>query len=317
MTALLELHKQNQHNTDEAIKHTVEGALEAWASHSHGNRTLAQFIRSFFKANYLPITVVIDNHTQDTRAPPKDEQIRQIYNKSAQRSKTLISLQADTGERVGAVSLLTINDLPDFNQDSLTIYTARFRPETTKNNIAHTSYYTPATRKLLQAYIDSTDLKPDKPLFPWSRSTWCYLTRIAKKQGIHLVSHHLRKRFRRIAETSAVLQSDGNILKMPINDIEYLSGDSKTFGHSAGAYSLATDDEIKYEYEKLILPKIRLGSKPQPSTARNEADHNTQAQKPVAKLTPSDLPKSLPNEASTILLAILSELQQIRQSLTH
>ncbi len=143
-TELLNL-KINQSNVD----FRLENSLEEWANiEGTSNHLYGQFIRGFFRHNRYPLQVYIDSHSVDRRPPPSEDRILQIFDHATLEQKALMALMADTGERVKAVALTTIPELPDLNL-SQDMYVILFDSIRTKLHREHVSYYSDSTAQLV------------------------------------------------------------------------------------------------------------------------------------------------------------------------
>jgi len=239
---LLELHLKTK---DE---HLIEDKLEEFAQLRKINKLYSQFVRGFFRANRIPLNVYIDNHTVDTRPPPSEDRLNHIHEQASLEQKALMSLQADSGERIRAVALTKIEELPDLNQQQ-DLHIIIFDERRTKIHKHHISYYSEQTAELIRQYIQDNSIRQGTPLFPNYRNTWRLITDYSKSTGTYLKSHHLRKRFVHIAERTP----------MPIAEIDYLMGDAKKGVHCAEAYSYTLQDELAGEYRTFLLPRITIG----------------------------------------------------------
>ncbi len=235
---------------------TLENSLEEWASIKISNRTYAQMIRGFFRANRHPLNVYIDSHTIDQRPPPSEDRLLYIFRKATLEQKALMALQIDTGERIRAVAMTSRSDLPDLQAKNQSLHVIRFRASRTKLHREHVSFFSEGTATLLRKHIDIKCLKDNDPLFPNFQHVWKAISQYSKTIGTYLKSHHLRKRFVHLAERTPI----------PIPDIDYLMGDKKQGVHCAEAYSYTINDELAIEYRNYLLPRLTLGSTSKPDS---------------------------------------------------
>lgn len=248
---------------DQAPNHfTLENSLEEWASLRSANKTYAQIIRGFFRANRRPLNVYIDSHTVDRRPPPSEDRLKHIFHQATLEEKALMALQLESGERVRAVAMTTPSDLPDL-QISQSLHVVVFTSSRTKLHREHLSYYSEDTARLLRQLLQSKDIRDEDPFFANYQILWKKITDYSRSKGTYLKSHHLRKRFVHLAQRTPI----------PIPDIDYLMGDSKKGVHCAEAYSYTLHDELALEYEEYLLPilplisSVKESSTPDPSQA--------------------------------------------------
>ncbi len=244
-------------------QHLIDDKLEEFSQIRLGNKSAAQYIRGFFRANRNPLNVYIDNHTVDRQPPPSEERLSLIYQNATLGQKALMSLQADAGERIRATALTKIKDLPDLNEQQ-DIHVIIFDQERTKIHREHISYYSENTAELIRKYIQDNSKTSSDPLFPNYRNIWRPITDYSKSIGTYLKSHHLRKRFVHIAERTP----------MPIADINYLMGDAKQGVHCAEAYSYTIEDELAEEYRKFLLPSLAITNNRQSPHLIRDLDSN-------------------------------------------
>jgi len=244
-------------------QHLIEDKLEEFAQTKLSNRTRAQFIRGFFRANRNPLNVYIDNHTVDRQPPPSEERLKHIYQHGTLDQKALMSLQADSGERIRATALTKVEHLPDLNQQQ-DIHVIVFDQERTKIHRQHLSYYSENTAELIRQYVQDNSITSSDPLFPDYHNIWNPITTYSKSLGTYLISHHLRKRFVHIAERTPIA----------IADINYMMGDAKQGVHCAEAYSYTVEDELANEYRKCLLDLLPIGKNGHTETTDNHQNQN-------------------------------------------
>lgn len=250
------------------VRFRAEDSLKAFVNNTKGGATLGSFIKSFYRANHLPLEVSIQ------RGPPKreiekipdNEQLFKLCTIAQGPLRPLLYLMIESGARIGSVLQLKFGHIKeDYEADKIPC-SVRFPSKITKGNIPYVAFVGRDTVNSLREFIkirqrQGEQITNDSYLFVSKNrkalsktTTIVRIGRLAFRAGIISNSkglkefhpHVLRKRAQTILEGSSI----------PLNWVDYLLGHVPR-GSSAGAYSRPTEEQLRDSY-RVALPKLAI-----------------------------------------------------------
>jgi len=163
-----------------------------------------------------------------------EEQVNALMNSLRKtRDKLIVSLLLDTGLRAKELLSVTVSDV-NLNNRSIIV-------RNTKNGEARVVFFTEKTAKLLSAYLQRNNLKPEDKLFKITyHALYRKLKRIGKKLGIDLRPHVLRHTF----ATNAIRKG----VQLPI--VQRLLGHKDI--RTTQIYTHLVNEDVEQIYKKIL-----------------------------------------------------------------
>jgi len=248
------------------IRFRAEDDLKAFINNTKGGETLGSFMKSFYSANHLPLTIKIPRSApkREIEKIPSNEELFKLCTITRGPLRPLLYFLIESGARIGSVLQLKYGHIrEDYEADKIPCM-VRFPSKITKGNIPYVAFIGNDTVNALREYINirqkqGEQISEDSYLFvsrngkPLSKTT--IIGRIAElsvKVGINPSSkglkpfhpHVLRRRSQTILESSGI----------PLNWVDWLLGHIPR-GSQAGAYSRPTEDQLRDSYS-IALPKL-------------------------------------------------------------
>ncbi|MBM3898117.1 MAG: site-specific integrase [Thaumarchaeota archaeon] len=250
------------------VRFKAEDNLKAFANNTKGGDSLAAWVKSFYKANHLPLEVSIQREPpkREIEKIPTNEELFKLCTIAKEALRPLLYFLIESGARIGSVLQLKYGHIrADYEANNIPCM-VRFPARITKGNIPYVAFIGKDTVNSIRDYFKQRQslgekiandsflfiTKNGKTLAPTTT-----MTRIAKlgfKVGLNAKAkglkefhaHILRKRAQTILEGSGI----------PLNWVDYLLGHVPR-GSSAGAYSRPTEDQLRDSY-KIALPKLAI-----------------------------------------------------------
>ena len=201
-------------------------------------------ILGVFRENRARLQVSIDSHFVARTKKISDGILREIFLAQDFERQTLMEYQAYAGQRIDCLgSKVRLDQIQHFS-DQYSLVNVEFWQN--KTRIPH---FCIIPRRVAEAILTVAKAAGRNRPFPNYEYLWREITEsAAKRHGVRLTSHYLRKRFHSIAQKTP----------MPVNDWDYLMGDKIQQGHSAESYTLHDPTDIVQEYDNFLAQPLSL-----------------------------------------------------------
>jgi integrase len=255
---------KEQKSSDPLVRNHAEETVLAFSKKVRGAHVYASFVKSFYRANYVPVNVKIKRPptTREGLMIPDDAKLREFVSRTASKTLKALSLfLAESGARDGSVLQLRYRHVKVDLEAGKSPCAVFFPQSVTKGNITYTGFIGSETIAALKEMWNGRTLKDDDFLFvsksgkPLSKTTTIarlqnnafHVGLIKSRSGLKEFSPH---RFRMRAQT--IMEGAG----IPLNWVDLMLGHTPR-GASASVYSKPTTEKLRESYAK-AYPELRL-----------------------------------------------------------